>query len=159
MSPHSSRKMFAKKTRNYDLALQGSLSSPPTLMVGGFSNGGGTFPSARWHNSFVFSAPPSARRDGRAAGPKNGPCAASPTGVMQERRGDPPSKTVQAPHWPSPQPYLLPTRSRSARKTLSRLAPPSTSTEYFTPLMSSSLTFDMKHPRVSRDPELWRKTE
>src|SRR5271157_4288914 len=75
--------------------------------------------------------------------------AASPTGVMQERRGDPPTKTVQAPHCPSPQPYLLPTRSRSSRKTLSRLVPASTSTEYFTPLMSSSVTFDMSNPRMA----------
>ena len=82
--------------------------------------------------------------------------AASPTGVMQERRGDPPSRTVQAPHWPSPQPYLLPTRSRSSRKTLSRLAPASTSTEYLTPLISSSVTFDMKYPRVDKDYQLWR---
>jgi hypothetical protein len=29
-------------------------------------------------------------------------------GVRQERTGLPSSRTVQAPHWPSPQPYLVP---------------------------------------------------
>src|SRR5208282_4236893 len=76
--------------------------------------------------------------------------AASPTGVMQERRGAPPSRTVQAPHWPSPHPYLLPVRSSSSRKTLSRLAPASTSTENFAPLMSSCVTLGMIHPPHGR---------
>ena len=46
MSPHSSRKMFAKKTGNYDLALQGPRSGPPILMAGGFSSGAGSCDAA-----------------------------------------------------------------------------------------------------------------
>src|ERR1039457_510027 len=42
--------------------------------------------------------------------------AAADTGVMQERVARPSSKTVQAPHWPSPQPYFVPVRSSRLRK-------------------------------------------
>ena len=41
---------------------------------------------------------------------------------VQERIGLPSISTVQAPQRPSPQPYLQPVRSRSSRRTLSRLS-------------------------------------
>src|SRR5258708_35725400 len=41
--------------------------------------------------------------------------AASLTESWQERRGVPFSKMVHAPHWPSPQPYLVPVRPSSSR--------------------------------------------
>ena len=37
--------------------------------------------------------------------------------VMQDRVGTPSIRTVQAPHWPSPQPYLLPVNPKSSRST------------------------------------------
>ena len=46
----------------------------------------------------------------------------SPTwerGVMQARTASPPTCTVHAPHWAIPQPYLVPVRRRSSRKTQS----------------------------------------
>ena len=57
-----------------------------------------------------------------------------PTGSWQERMGAPSSKTVQAPHWPSPQPYLVPVRLRSSRSTLRRVRSPSASTVASAPL-------------------------
>lgn len=36
---------------------------------------------------------------------------------MHERTGWPPRCTVQAPHWPMPQPYLVPCRFNSSRMT------------------------------------------
>src|SRR3977135_1364891 len=69
--------------------------------------------------------------------------ATRPTGMMKERVGKPSIKTVQAPHSPSPQPYLLPVRSRSLRSTPSRLAVESTSTCNFLPLILSAVTFDI----------------
>src|ERR1019366_10538297 len=39
------------------------------------------------------------------------------TGVRQARNANPPTCTVQAPHWPIPQPYLAPRRSSISRKT------------------------------------------
>src|SRR4029079_11246257 len=66
------------------------------------------------------------------------------TCVMQERTGCPSSRTVQAPHWPSPQPYLLPVRCRSFRNTDSKLAVASTSTVIFLPLTFRSLTLAIK---------------
>src|SRR5260370_14959137 len=47
--------------------------------------------------------------------------AQSPTCVVQDLVALPSIVTVQAPHRPSPQPYLLPLRSRSSRRTLRRL--------------------------------------
>lgn len=44
----------------------------------------------------------------------------SPTWVMQERVGWPSTSTVQAPHCPSPHPYLVPVKRRSSRKTVSK---------------------------------------
>jgi hypothetical protein len=38
--------MFAKETRIHDLALQGSFSSPPILMAGGFSSSARLFRTA-----------------------------------------------------------------------------------------------------------------
>ena len=38
-------------------------------------------------------------------------------GVRQERVGMPATRTMQAPHCPSPQPYLVPVRSSSSRRT------------------------------------------
>jgi len=49
--------------------------------------------------------------------------AAARTGVKQDVTGLPSSKTVQARHWPSPQPYLVPVRRRSSRSTSSRDRP------------------------------------
>ena len=40
---------------------------------------------------------------------------------MHERRAIPSTHTVHAPHCPSPQPYLLPVRSKSSRNTLSSI--------------------------------------
>src|ERR1700739_1226194 len=39
------------------------------------------------------------------------------TGMLQERTALPSMITVQAPHWPNPQPNLGPCSSRSSRKT------------------------------------------
>jgi len=47
--------------------------------------------------------------------------AASLTESWQERRGEPFRRTVQAPHWPSPQPYLVPVRPRSSRNAKSKV--------------------------------------
>src|SRR5271166_5709697 len=43
--------------------------------------------------------------------------AALETGVMQERTGCPPRCTVQAPHWPIPQPYFVPGRFSTSLST------------------------------------------
>src|SRR6476620_3334126 len=64
-----------------------------------------------------------------------------PTCVMHERVATPSTRTVHAPHWPSPQPYLLPVRSRSLRRTESRLTDESISTAIFLPLTLSEVTF------------------
>src|SRR5215467_12914269 len=45
-------------------------------------------------------------------------------------------KTVQAPHWPSPQPYFVPVRSSCSRRTESKLDCESASIECFVPLTS-----------------------
>ncbi len=47
--------------------------------------------------------------------------ATADTRVMQERTGAPSIKTVQAPHWPSPHPYLVPVSSSSSRSTQSSM--------------------------------------
>src|SRR5579871_71319 len=44
-------------------------------------------------------------------------------GVRQDRVALPRTKTVQAPHWPSPQPYLVPVRPRRLRRTESKDSP------------------------------------
>src|SRR5712671_1074023 len=47
--------------------------------------------------------------------------ATSLTESWQERRGVPFSRTVQAPHWPSPQPYFVPVRPSSSRRAKSKV--------------------------------------
>ncbi len=91
MSPHSSRKMFAKK-RKYGLAAQGPYSGPPILMAGGFSSGAGscravvalTFRSARDGTTEMPTPPcgvgatiPWPRRQNRGAVEKPQGCTAS----------------------------------------------------------------------------------
>src|SRR5438876_11182726 len=73
--------------------------------------------------------------------------AAVPTGVMQERVARPAISTVQAPHWPSPHPYLQPVRSRSSRRTLSRLRSASADTDRFEPFTWSSLIVAIAPPQ------------
>src|SRR5579871_2337843 len=70
----------------------------------------------------------------------------SPTCVVQDRVGLPSILTVQAPHRPSPQPYLLPHRSRSSRKTLRRLRAGAASMRCLVPLTWSSVTDVMGPP-------------
>ena len=41
-------------------------------------------------------------------------------GSMQERAGSPSTSTVQVPHWPMPQLYLVPVRFSTSRKAQSR---------------------------------------
>src|SRR5712691_4294293 len=43
--------------------------------------------------------------------------AIEPIGVTQERTARPPMRTVQAPHWASPQPNFAPLSPRSLRRT------------------------------------------
>src|SRR5438105_2140853 len=64
----------------------------------------------------------------------------APAQVSQERVGTPSTNTVQAPHWPSPQPYLAPVKSRSSRNTLSSGLSASALTPTLVPLMRSSVT-------------------
>src|SRR2546430_11290614 len=45
-------------------------------------------------------------------------------------------RTVQAPHWPSPQPYLVPVRSVCSRRTESKVDCASASTGRFAPFTS-----------------------
>src|SRR5437867_10166547 len=61
------------------------------------------------------------------------PCTAA-SRVRHERTGRPSTSTVQAPHWPSPQPYLVPVRSSSSRRTARRVVSGSTSTSLGWPL-------------------------
>src|SRR5438552_2723194 len=69
--------------------------------------------------------------------------AAFDTGVMHDRTGSPSSRTVQAPHWPSPHPYLVPVRSRSSRSTLNRLLSEEAFTRCVIPFTSSSVMLGM----------------
>ena len=55
-------------------------------------------------------------------------------GVMHERVGWPSSSTVQAPHWATPQPYLVPFRSIASRSTQSKGMRSGTSTVRRSPL-------------------------
>ena len=54
----------------------------------------------------------------------------------QERVASPSRWTVQAPHWPTPHPNLVPVRLRWSRSTQRRGVSGSTSTEVEVPLMS-----------------------
>src|SRR5262249_59458196 len=75
--------------------------------------------------------------------------------VVQERTGLPSTSTVHAPHLASPQPYLLPVRSSSSRRTPSRLRPPSASTFWRTPLTWSSTSLAIAAlPLVTADRSL-----
>src|SRR5687768_4462645 len=56
------------------------------------------------------------------------------TGVWQERVGCPATWTVQALHWPTPHPYLVPVRSRVSLRTQRRGVSGETSTEVGFPL-------------------------
>src|SRR5262245_17792374 len=76
-----------------------------------------------------------------------------PTLVRQARAAWPSIKTVQAAHWPSPHPYLVPVRSRSSRKMLSSVRSASASIRRFAPLISSSVTRAMNSP-----PAIGRRT-
>src|SRR5947208_16853227 len=75
--------------------------------------------------------------------------AAALTGIWHERRGAPPISTVQAPHAPSPQPYLAPVRPSSSRSTISRLRSGCGSTSCDRPLT-------IKLPSLFRAAELLR---
>src|SRR5712691_8501817 len=68
------------------------------------------------------------------------------TGIWQERRGIPPISTVQAPHWPSPQPYLLPVKPSSSRRTYSRGVSGSYCTGYRLPFTSISIALGIVSP-------------
>jgi hypothetical protein len=57
------------------------------------------------------------------------------TGIRQERAGTPSTCTVQAPHWPAPQPYLVPTKPSVSRRAHSSGVSSSTSTARGLPLM------------------------
>jgi hypothetical protein len=48
----------------------------------------------------------------------------SPTAIRQASAGAPSTRTVQAPHSPSPQPGFAPVKPRSARRNASRLGDP-----------------------------------
>src|ERR1700730_785814 len=63
-------------------------------------------------------------------------CAMFSPRVTQDRWALPSTKTVQAPHWPSPQPYLVPIRSRFSRNTVRRLIWGSASTVRGRPLIA-----------------------
>src|SRR5579862_3331960 len=65
--------------------------------------------------------------------------AAALTGVTHEWRGLFPIKIVHAPHWPSPQPYLLPVRSSCSRRTVRSGVSGSASIEYLRPLTRISV--------------------
>jgi hypothetical protein len=54
-------------------------------------------------------------------------------GTWHDRVGTPARCTVQAPHWPMPQPYLVPTRPIVSRKTQSNGVSGSTSTSWDCP--------------------------
>ena len=59
------------------------------------------------------------------------------TGKAQERMDSPLMCTVQAPHWPIPQPYFEPVRPRWSRKIQSKGVSAAASTLYFVPLTLS----------------------
>jgi len=72
--------------------------------------------------------------------------AAALTGIWHERRGAPPNRTVQAPHWPSPQPYLVPIRPSSSRSAVRSGVSGSQWTVCRLPLISSSIGFAIIRP-------------
>src|SRR5262249_43501491 len=74
----------------------------------------------------------------------------SPTGVTQERVALPSMTTVHAPQRPSPQPYLLPVRSKSSRRTLSRLCAGSTLSRCLLPLTCNSAILSIGASTIGR---------
>src|SRR5216683_4331383 len=68
-------------------------------------------------------------------------------GIWHERRGAPPIRTVHAPHCPSPQPYLLPVKPSSSRKTFNRGVSGGYLTRCRLSLTSISIGFAMIPPR------------
>src|SRR5262249_28169199 len=70
---------------------------------------------------------------------------AEDTLVTQDRVATPSIRTVQAPHWPSPHPYLLPVKSRSSRNTHRRLLSGSHFTRRLDPLTWSSSVSNICH--------------
>src|SRR5207248_5523379 len=75
--------------------------------------------------------------------------AAAPICMRQERTGEPSTKTVQAPHCPSPHPYLAPVRPRSSRRTLRRLASDATSTLCSTPFTNKVKAMSIRPEKLS----------
>ena len=63
-------------------------------------------------------------------------------GVTQARNARPSISTVQLPHWPSPQPYLVPDSIKCSRSTSSRLVSSGTSPDQGRPL-TVSVSFAM----------------
>src|SRR5580765_3370257 len=72
------------------------------------------------------------------------------TGAAQERSVSPSTCTVQAPHWAMPQPYLVPVRPRSSRRTQSSGVAGSTSTSRLWPLTLSEMGILRNSERCSR---------
>src|SRR5262249_42124769 len=72
----------------------------------------------------------------------------SPREVRQDLRGVPSTSTVQAPHWPSLQPYFVPVRSSCSRRTQRRGDWESASTFCDLPLTSKLETLAIK-PRCA----------
>src|SRR5262245_2762579 len=62
---------------------------------------------------------------------------AAPTGMTQERTALPSTCTVQAPHWATPQPYLVPVRLTCSRRAHRRGVLGSTFTSLVLPLIVS----------------------
>src|SRR6266566_4113745 len=73
--------------------------------------------------------------------------AAELTCILHERTGEPSISTVQAPHWPSPQPYLVPVSSSFSRNTLSRVSSGETSTLRSAPLTNKVKAIASPHRR------------
>src|SRR6185437_13754752 len=59
-------------------------------------------------------------------------------GTWQDRVGTPPRCTVQAPHWPMPQPYLVPMSPIVSRSTQSSGVSGSTSTSWDCPFTETA---------------------
>ena len=85
--------------------------------------------------------------------------AAADTGIAQERTGSPSTCTVQAPHAAMPQPYLVPGRSSSSRKTQSSGISGSTSTIWVRPFtVNLSIGISFKRLATRRRGTSWLAT-
>src|SRR6478735_1636207 len=71
-------------------------------------------------------------------------------GVRQEKARLPSIRTEQAPHWASPQPYLVPVRCRSSRKTSSSGRVGSVARDWGLPLRVKATVSSMGHPWGTR---------